>query len=129
MSYDLGDIARWEFMFPHNDKPLLMLPGEEEFDMPLDEEEVSCSLPRFTLVKYSPSYPPPILKRILKLSGHASHAIQLRSAIIEVIERGAAVCNNFKCCQIIRCSMPCPVTLHAHSELQCHKFGQSSIIR
>jgi len=39
MSYDLGDIARWEFMFPHNDKPLLMLPGEEEFDMPLDEEE------------------------------------------------------------------------------------------
>ena len=44
MSYDLGDIARWEFMFPHNDKPLLMLPGEEEFDMPLDEEEVHCSL-------------------------------------------------------------------------------------
>ena len=41
MSYDLGDIARWEFMFPHNDKPLLMLPGEEEYDMPLDEEEVS----------------------------------------------------------------------------------------
>ena len=41
MSYDLGDIARWEFMFPHNDKPLLMLPGEEEFDMPMDEEEVN----------------------------------------------------------------------------------------
>ena len=40
MSYDLGDIARWEFMFPHSDKALLMLPGEEEFDMPLDEEEV-----------------------------------------------------------------------------------------
>ena len=41
MSYDLGDIARWEFMFPHNDKPVLMLPGGEECDMPLDEEEVS----------------------------------------------------------------------------------------
>eukprot|EP00116_Pleurobrachia_bachei_P002476 sb/3462738/ len=40
MSFDLGDIARWEFMFPHNEKPLLALPGEEDFDMaPLEEEE------------------------------------------------------------------------------------------
>ena len=41
MGYDLGDVARWEFMFPHHDKPLLMLPGEEEFDIPIDEEEVT----------------------------------------------------------------------------------------
>jgi len=39
MGYDLGDVARWEFMFPRHDKPLLMLPGEEEFDIPIDEEE------------------------------------------------------------------------------------------
>lgn len=41
MVYDLGDPARWEFMFPGSDKPLLMLPtvDDEPLDLEDDEDE------------------------------------------------------------------------------------------
>jgi hypothetical protein len=37
--YDLGDPARWEFMFPGSDKPLLTLPTLEDDSLDLDDEE------------------------------------------------------------------------------------------
>jgi hypothetical protein len=40
MSYDLGDAAKWEFLFPTLDKPLLGLPAMDEGNLDLDEEEV-----------------------------------------------------------------------------------------
>ncbi len=40
MSYDLGDAAKWEFLFPTLDKPLLGLPPVDEGNLDLDEEEV-----------------------------------------------------------------------------------------
>ena len=40
MTYDLGDAARWEFLFPTMDKPLLGLPAMDEGNLDLDDEEV-----------------------------------------------------------------------------------------
>lgn len=40
MSYDLGDAAKWEFLFPTSDKPVLELPSIEEGNLDLDDEEV-----------------------------------------------------------------------------------------
>ena len=40
MKYDLGDCTLWEYMFPTNDKPQLVLPDEDNLDD--DEENVSC---------------------------------------------------------------------------------------
>lgn len=40
MSYDLGDAAKWEFIFPILDKPLLDLPVVDEGNLDLDEDEV-----------------------------------------------------------------------------------------
>jgi len=37
--YDLGDPARWEFMFPGSDKPLLMLPTSDDEPLDLDDDE------------------------------------------------------------------------------------------
>ena len=39
MTYDLGDAAKWEFLFPTLDKPLLGLPAVDEGNLDLDEEE------------------------------------------------------------------------------------------
>lgn len=39
MSYDLGDAAKWESMFPSTDKPLLVIPDVNENLLELDEEE------------------------------------------------------------------------------------------
>ncbi|KAK3749491.1 hypothetical protein QZH41_013464 [Actinostola sp. cb2023] len=39
MVYDLGDPARWEFMFPGSDKPLLMLPTMDDEPLDLDDED------------------------------------------------------------------------------------------
>ena len=44
LKFDLGDPTQWEFMFPSNDKPELMLPGERskgDFNDLDDLEEVS----------------------------------------------------------------------------------------
>ena len=40
MSYDLGDCAKWEYMFPTNEKPVLLLP-DEDIDMDFEDEAVS----------------------------------------------------------------------------------------
>lgn len=40
MTYDLGDAAKWEFLFPTMDKPLLGLPAMDEGNLDLDEDEV-----------------------------------------------------------------------------------------
>ena len=40
MSYDLGDAAKWEFLFPTMDKPTLALPAMDEGNLDLDEDEV-----------------------------------------------------------------------------------------
>lgn len=40
MSYDLGDAAKWEFLFPTMDKPTLELPAMDEGNLDLDEDEV-----------------------------------------------------------------------------------------
>ena len=40
MSYDLGDPANWEFVFPSTDKPLLTVPSVDDETLDLDEEEV-----------------------------------------------------------------------------------------
>ena len=40
MKYDLGDCTLWEYMFPTNDKPQLVLPDEDNLDD--DEENVIC---------------------------------------------------------------------------------------
>ena len=39
--YDLGDAARWEFMFSTSDKPLLVIPSVDEADpLDIDDDEV-----------------------------------------------------------------------------------------
>ena len=48
MTYDLGDCTQWEFMFPSNDKPILQLPDEDQFDDLGEEEEVSHHAPATT---------------------------------------------------------------------------------
>ena len=41
MIYDLGDPAKWEFLFPNIDKPLLALhPNEDDSILDLDDDEV-----------------------------------------------------------------------------------------
>ena len=42
MKYDLGDCTLWEYMFPSDEKPKLLLP-EEELDEFEDDDEVCCS--------------------------------------------------------------------------------------
>lgn len=44
MSYDLGDAAKWEFLFPTSDKPLLALPAINEGSLDLDDDEVTYLL-------------------------------------------------------------------------------------
>ena len=39
MSFDLADIARWEYMFSRSDKPLLTLPGEEDYEIHMDDDD------------------------------------------------------------------------------------------
>lgn len=52
MTYDLGDCTKWEFMFPTNEKPVLLLPDEDidiEFDDEVDnnaEVEKHLDMPR-----------------------------------------------------------------------------------
>lgn len=41
--YDLGDASKWEFMFSTTDKPLLMIPVDED-PLDIDDEEVLCSV-------------------------------------------------------------------------------------
>lgn len=43
MTYDLGDCTKWEFMFPTNEKPVLLLP-DEDIDIEFDDEVVSYKL-------------------------------------------------------------------------------------
>lgn len=50
MSYDLGDAAKWESMFPSTDKPLLVIPDVNENLLELDEEEVKFY---YCVVKYT----------------------------------------------------------------------------
>ena len=40
MQYDLGDCTLWEYMFPSNEKPQLLIPDDEYLE-DLDDEEVS----------------------------------------------------------------------------------------
>jgi len=39
LRYDLGDCALWEYMFPSNDKPQLLMPADED-----DEQEQEVCL-------------------------------------------------------------------------------------
>ena len=48
MTYDLGDAAKWEFLFPTLDKPLLGLPAVDEGNLDLDEEEVRLLIKRLS---------------------------------------------------------------------------------
>ena len=43
MNYDLGDPARWEYMFPNMEKPLLAVPNVNEDLLEVDDEEVCMS--------------------------------------------------------------------------------------
>ena len=43
MQYDLGDCTQWEFIFPSNEKPQLVIPEEDE--LLDDEEEVRDQIP------------------------------------------------------------------------------------
>lgn len=52
MIYDLGDPAKWEFLFPNIDKPLLSLhPNEDDSILDLDDDEV-CKLEIRTIFRY-----------------------------------------------------------------------------
>jgi len=39
LSYDLGDAVKWEFFFPHIEKPLLVIPAGDEPQLAEDEDE------------------------------------------------------------------------------------------
>jgi len=47
MNYDLDDCTLWEFMFPSDDKPKLLLPEDELDDFEDDEEVDFMSCPLF----------------------------------------------------------------------------------
>ena len=40
LSFDLGDVAKWEYMFLNTDKPLLALPTLNDDPLDVDEDEV-----------------------------------------------------------------------------------------
>ena len=50
--YDLGDAAKWEFMFSTTDKPLLMIPSVDEADpLDIDDDEVLYTTPSPALLQ------------------------------------------------------------------------------
>ena len=40
LSFDLGDAAKWEYMFVNTDKPLLALPSVNDDPLEVDDDEV-----------------------------------------------------------------------------------------
>ena len=44
LKYDLGDSTQWEYMFPSNETPQLLLPSEEGNEGFEDEEVVTSDI-------------------------------------------------------------------------------------
>ena len=69
MKYDLGDCTLWEYMFPSNDKPQLVLPDEDNLDD--DEENVGCDVIRL----FSPTCACPNKKICFNLTRFSSETL------------------------------------------------------